>query len=96
VSTCSARVGTGSAADPDDKPVEAVTLTLFSLLLLNGVVAAGTADDAGSLISQAVAGAVTVTKAAAKAIAPEGDPAESLARAVNLVLEKFSPVCSSC
>jgi len=35
-------------------------------------------------------------KAAAKAVAPEGDPAESFARAVNLVLDKFSPVCSSC
>jgi hypothetical protein len=35
-------------------------------------------------------------KAAAKAVAPDGDEAESFARAVNLVLEKFSPVCSSC
>src|SRR6478736_4938039 len=52
-SCCSARVATGSAAGRDDEPVEAVTMALFSLLVLNGVVAAGTADDAGSLISQA-------------------------------------------
>jgi Cof subfamily protein (haloacid dehalogenase superfamily) len=32
---------------------------------------------------------------AAKAVAPDGDEAESFARAVNLVLDKFSPVCSS-
>ncbi|MBS2009711.1 MAG: HAD family hydrolase [Cyanobacteria bacterium SZAS TMP-1] len=35
-------------------------------------------------------------KAAAKAVAPAGDEGESFARAVNLVLDKFSPVCSSC
>ncbi|MBU6452942.1 MAG: Cof-type HAD-IIB family hydrolase [Cyanobacteria bacterium REEB67] len=32
---------------------------------------------------------------AAKAVAPDGDEAESFSRAVNLVLDKFSPVCSS-
>ena len=32
-----------------------------------GVIAAGRADGAGSLISQAVVGAITVTKAAARA-----------------------------
>ena len=42
-------------------------MALFSLLLLNGVVAAGTADDAGSLISQAVAGAVHGHQAVANA-----------------------------
>jgi len=46
--------------------------------------------------SVAMSHASADARAAAKAVAPEGDPAESLARAVNLVLDKFSPVCSSC
>ena len=55
-----------------DGDVDAVTADaaamLFAPLLAEGLVMVGTADDAGSLISHAVAGAVT--KAAVKASIP--------------------------